>query len=77
MPVEISEKFAQILPSKTYKTRSDGLSLAYKLPNKNVTFKKPTIAGSMYWNRLPINIRSIGNKPTFKEKLKEFIIENY
>ena len=77
MPVEISEKFSQILPSTQYKTRSDGLNLVYAMPNKNKTYKKPTIAGVMYWNRLPLDLRKIDSKPLFKNKLKDYIIESY
>ena len=77
IPVEISEKFSQILPSTQYKTRSDGLNLVYAMPNKNKTYKKPTIAGVMYWNRLPLDLRKIDSKPLFKNKLKDYIIESY
>ena len=77
LPITIHEKFDKTILTKQYKTRSDGLNIAYKSPQNVNSYKKPTIAGSIYWNRLPIDLRKIESKGLFKVKLKELLINNY
>ena len=77
LPIAIRNKFDEIIIIKQNKTRSEGLNIAYKLPKNKLSCKKPTIAGSSYWNRIPIEIRKIESKSIFKVKLKEMMINKY
>ena len=77
LPEAIKEKFNNSITINPYDTRTSGLNITYNLPNSQRTYKKPTIAGAIYWNKLPVELRKIESKATFKNKLKTIMIDNY
>ena len=77
LPESIKEKFDSIVTKSQHNTRSDGLNIIYNLPKSLRSYKKPSTAGSIYWNRLPIELRKTESKSSFKRKLKEMMVENY
>ena len=75
MPDAISEKL------KTHSTsnmnlRSQNLNLAYDIPHLVNTLRKPSIACSMIWNKLPNKTRQLKNS-AFKIELKKFFTDKY
>ena len=73
-PEAIHEKFSR-QPSN-HGLRSNNLNLTYSLPNLTNTYKKPSIASTIIWNKIPNKIRELP-KSGFKNKLKQFFIEKY
>ena len=53
------------------------LDFYYKVPNLNNTYKKPSLASAIFWNSLPVEIKSIKSKHNFKCKIKNFLQKNY
>ena len=41
------------------------------------TCKKPSVAGSAFWNKLPDSIKNISSKNKFKITLKNYLIDQY
>ena len=71
-PNAIHEKFVSSMAEND--TRSKNLNLNYNKPRLTNTYRKPSIAGSMFWNSLPNAIKTIKNPSNFKNKLKEYLI---
>ena len=74
-PEILSEKFTS--QSSNMCSRSHNLNLNYAVPSMKNTYRKPSIASSIMWNKLPIQIRESNTKNIFKKKLKKYFIENY
>ncbi len=55
-------------------TRNNEYELYYNVPKKDTTFRKPILASSILWNKLPDEIKAIKSKPLFKDKLKQFLL---
>ena len=64
-----------IVTKKTMKKSE--LDFYYKVPNLNNTYKKPSLASAIFWNSLPIEIKSIKTKHNFKCKIKNYLQRNY
>ena len=71
-PELITEKF-NCTHSSEMKNRND-LNLSYPVPKYQKTYCKSSIAGTMFWNSLPNEIKSIESKNEFKSKLKDHLI---
>ena len=71
-PNAIQENFLSSLAE--HDTRSNNLNLNYKKPRLVNTYRKPSIAGSMFWKSLPNSIKILKNPSNFKDKLKEYLI---
>ena len=71
-PTAIQEKFVSSIAE--YDTRSKNLTLNYNKPRLINTYRKPSIAGSMFWNSLPNSIKTLQNPSNFKDKLKKYLI---
>ena len=56
-------------------TRSNNLNLKYGVPKYFRTYCKPSIAGSIFWNSLPSDIKNIDNRNIFIARLKEYLID--
>ena len=56
--------------------RSENLNLTYTVPHYINTYRKPSTAASIIWNKILIEIRKL-NKHSFKAKLKKFFIDKY
>ena len=76
-PDMLREQFDAFRTDNSQSTRSKNLNLNYKVPNHIATYRKPTIAGSMFWNSLPNHIKSTAAKSAYKKKLKDFLISRY
>ena len=78
-PDALREKFECMLIDRTQNqnTRSHNLNITYNVPNLEKTLKKPTIAGSILWNKLPNDIKQIKGKVAFKKKLKVYFLDSY
>ena len=76
-PEILRDQFDSFRIEKPQVTRSMNLNLNYNKPNYIKTYRKPTIAGSMFWNSLPNDLKCIKSKNTFKNKLKRFLIAKY
>ena len=50
--------------------------LTYKVPNLINSYRKPTIAASIMWNKIPCEIKKL-NKFKFKNALKKYFIDKY
>ena len=79
LPTSIRDKFklkadVTVLSSRT---RTCNLDLYYELPNNLGTYRKPTLAAAIYWNKLPIDLKSTESYNSFKKKLKNLLIERY
>ena len=71
-PTAIQEKFVSSIAE--YDNRSKNLTLNYNKPRLINTYRKPSIAGSMFWNSLPNSIKTLQNPSNFKDKLKKYLI---
>jgi len=76
-PELLKEQFDTFRSDKPQNTRSSSMNLNYKVPNYITTYRKPTIAGSMFWNSLPNDIKCIADKKSFKNKLKCHLLKRY
>ena len=78
---DLSEAVAENFVKKSHicslNTRNNAIDLHYKTPKLVSSYKKPSIAATMIWNTLPVEIRIIPGKTKFKTKLKEYYIEKY
>ena len=74
---ELPEKIEDLYISKTQNSRNRVPNLTYDVPRLKKTYKKPSIASSIMWNKLPYKIKEIKNKSTFKENLKNYFINQY
>ena len=50
--------------------------LTYSVPKLDKTYRKPIIAASLMWNKIPADIKSL-SKNKFKNELKKFLMKNY
>ena len=78
-PELLKEKFEgfRISTECSVLTRSQGLNLNYKIPSNTNAYRKPTVAGAMFWNTLPNELKLTSAKTTFKQKLKKILLERY
>ncbi len=74
LPDKIAEKFVKKKDIVELSTRNNEYELYYNVPKKDTTFRKPTLASSILWNKLPDEIKAIKSKPLFKDKLKQFLL---
>ena len=73
---EIIRKKFNPTPVNSVNLRSQNQNLVYTVPSLNNTYKKPSIASSIMWNRIPNEIRNLP-RTSFKNKLKQFFINKY
>lgn len=71
-PELIAEKFKS--HNSTKNTRSNNLNLHYEVPKYLSTYCKPSIAGIMFWNSLPNDMKNTQSKNYFKTLLKQYLI---
>ena len=76
-PDLLKEMFDNFRTENPRFTRSKNMNLSYNVPNNISTYRKPSIAGSMFWNSLPNEIKCLESRNTFKLKLKNYLISNY
>ena len=76
-PEALKEKFETSLINNPITTRNHKKNLVYKIPNLISTYKKPSIAGSIYWNKLPNKLKEIETKNKFKNDLKRYFLDTY
>ena len=50
--------------------------LTYSVPKLDKTYRKPIIAASLMWNKIPADIKSL-SKNKFKNELKKFLMKKY
>ena len=77
IPEIFRNKLDAFRTDSSHYTRNFEMNLNYDVPNLLNTYRKPTVACSMIWNRLPNELKLIKAKPTFKLKLKQFFINKY
>ena len=77
IPDVFREKLDVFRTGSSHQTRNLGFNLNYNVPNLLNTYRKPTIACSMLWNRLSTELKQIKTKTNFKTKLKEFLMSKY
>ena len=79
LPTKLSEKLSKTsdVNTTTRVTRSTNNSLQYNTPRSTIAARKPSTAISAYWNYLPVDIKSCKSKSTFKNKLKNHLIDKY
>ena len=65
-PTKLHENFTSHATNTDRQTRSLHYNLSYDKPRTLKTYRKPTIASTMFWNSLPTEIKSIKPKSTFK-----------
>ena len=77
-PEKIGELFTPRSEISQRETRQHHLDLhvSNKIRLAN-TCKKPSVAGSAFWNKLPDSIKNISSKKKFKIKLKDYLINQY
>ena len=75
-PAAMIEKFETLI-GEPRDSRNLGKNLIYKVPNLTSTYRKPSIAGSIYWNKLPMDLKKIRSIKKFKDKLKRHLINSY
>ena len=76
-PEKIASNFTLKEEVSNRNTRSNELDLYYTAPRLNSTYKKPTLAAAMLWNKLPLEIRKIKGKKAYKEKIKQYLNDNF
>ena len=76
-PELLKEEFDTFRNENSQNTRSMSMNLNYKVPNYINSYRKPTIAGSMFWNSLPNDLKCISSKNLFKIKLKTHLLTRY
>ena len=73
-PEAIKEKFTP-QQHEQYNLRNT-LNLTYNVPQLIKSYKKPTIAATLMWNKIPKEIKVLSKKK-FKVALKKFFIDTY
>ena len=73
-PDAIREKFTEP-QQKNYNLRNSD-TLTYKVPNLTNSYKKPSIAASIMWNKIPNEIKKL-SKGKFKYELKKLFTDQY
>ena len=76
-PTRISERFTLCTDIAKRTLRSHELDLYYPSFKLLNTQRKPSIAGAMFWNSLPDNIKNTSSLPIFKRELKEYLTSAY
>ena len=77
LPTKLSDKLCRTSDATSRITRSTNKNLHYSTPQNTLAARKPSTAISAYWNYLPVEIKSCKSKKTFKNKLKNHLIEKY
>ena len=77
LPEKLSEKYTKKSDVTEVVTRCNEFELYYPTPRLSSTVRKPSVASSAVWNILPLEIRSVESKNTFKAKLREYFIAKY
>ena len=77
LPTKLSDKLCKTTDVTTRITRSTKNSLQYTTPLSTIAARKPSTAISAYWNFLPVDIKSSKSKTTFKNKLKNHLLDKY
>ena len=77
LPEKLSEKYTKKSDVTEVVTRCNEFELYYPTPRLSSTVRKPSVASSAVWNILPLEIRSVKSKNTFKAKLREYFIAKY
>ena len=79
LPYSIRDKFKlkTDVTALSSRTRISNFDLYYELPNNLGTYRRPTLSAAIYWNRLPVDIKSTESYDSFKKKLKNVLIEKY
>ena len=75
LPDKIAENFVLKSSVSTVRTKNNMFDLYYTVPKKDATFRKPTLASTIFWNQLPNNLKSIRSNKTFKAKLKDYLLK--
>ena len=76
-PETLSETFKTQESKSSIETRSLNYNLTYNKPRTFKSYRKPSIASTMFWNSLPTEIKNTKSKGKFKIKLKQYLIEQY
>ena len=76
-PEQIKTKFITQPGDFNYNLKSHSYNLSYNVPRLNTCYKKPSIAGTIIWNKLPNSIKLCNKKSVFKNNLKKFFIDKY
>ena len=76
-PARISELFTLRTDISKKTLRSHELDLYYPAFKSLNSQRRPSIAGAMFWNTLPGNIKSTSSLPTFKKELKLYLTRDY
>ena len=71
--VYTKNNYIQTMPSHKYNTRN---KVVYEDHNLELFKKKTTYMGLKFLNKIPLEIKQINDKNTFKSKLKEFLLRN-
>ena len=58
-------------------TRNNEHELYYTAPRLQGTLRKPTLASAAFWNTIPNELKGVSNKASFKNKLKNSLLEKY
>ena len=76
-PELLTEQFDKFRTKQVHETRSMNMNLNYNVPNLINSYRKPTIAGAMFWNSLPNELKCTESKYSFKIKLKNYLLTKY
>ncbi len=77
LPIKLSGKYTKKSDITEVVTRSNEFELYYPTPRLVSTLRKPSVASSAVWNMLPLEIRTVKSKNSFKIKLREYFIDKY
>ena len=74
LPDKITENLVKKSTVSSTRTKNNEFDLYYVVPTKEATFRKPTLACTIFWNKLPTDLKRISSKESFKNKLKHYLI---
>ena len=74
LPEKITENLVRKSSVSSKRTKNNEFDLYYAVPTKDATFRKPTLACAVFWNKLPTDIKSTSSKTSFQNKLKFYLI---
>ena len=77
LPSKLADKYIMKYEITNVSTRNNEHELYYTAPRLQGTLRKPTLASAAFWNTIPNELKEVSNKSSFKNKLKNSLLEKY
>ncbi len=76
-PTKIGNNFSMKQDVNCRNTRSSEIDFYFRKPNNINTYRRPSLGGAAFWNRIPLEIRQSKTSNVFKTKLRKYFLEKY